>query len=127
MTTIQQQIEAVLRKDVKDISTDIIGSVVVDMNGFTLGSNLSTEQDADLIAGVVSTFIGSVEILSDQLLREPFEQIHIKSAGKYIILNSISENMILAVMTTDKVKVGLIIYWLRERIIPQLKSILKLK
>lgn len=124
---IQQEIEEILKNEVKKISTDVIGSAVVYMSGFVLASNLSTEYDADLIAGVVSTFVGSAGVLSDELLREPFEQIHLKSAGNYIILNFINEELVLVLITTDKIKVGLVLYWLKERILPKLKLILDKK
>ncbi|MDY6992754.1 MAG: roadblock/LC7 domain-containing protein [Pseudomonadota bacterium] len=131
--SIQQNIEEILEKDVRGISIDVLGSIVVEINGgFSLASNLSSGLDAEHIAGldaehiagVVSVFLGSAEVLSKELSQE-FKQVYIQSEEKYIILHYINENVALAVITNNKVKIGLIMYWLREKVVPKLERLLK--
>jgi predicted regulator of Ras-like GTPase activity (Roadblock/LC7/MglB family) len=121
----QQEIEIILKNDVQGISTDVTGSIVIDiLNGLPIASDLPPEQKDDHIAGVVATFLGSAEILSEVLSQE-LKQASIESGKEYIIINNISKDVALAIIANEKVKVGLIRYWLKEKIVPKLERLLK--
>lgn len=121
----QQEIERILKNDIKGMSTDVTGSIVIDiLNGLPIASDLPPERNDDHIAGVVATFFGSAEMLSEVLSQE-FKQASIQFEKGYIIINNISNNVALAVITNENIKLGLIRHWLRNKIVPKLERLLK--
>nr|VFJ64795.1 MAG: hypothetical protein BECKFW1821C_GA0114237_100648 [Candidatus Kentron sp. FW] len=106
-----------------DISKEIRGVAIVDTDGLPLALSIPDQVDEGHLGAMVATLLGAAEQMSTQLMGVPLEQTFVKSETGYVILNAIGETAVIALLATDKVKLGLVFFELK-RIISQLKSIL---
>ena len=106
-----------------DISKEIRGVAIVDADGLPLALNIPEQVDEGHLGAMVATLLGAAEQMSTQLMGVPLEQTFVKSETGYVILNAIGETAVIALLATDKVKLGLVFFELK-RIISRLEQIL---
>lgn len=106
-----------------DISKEIRGVAIVDTDGLPLALNIPDQVDEGHLGAMVATLLGAAEQMSTQLMGVPLEQTFVKSKMGYVILNAIGETAVIALLATDKIKLGLVFFELK-RIILQLEKIL---
>lgn len=126
--TVQERLEGILR-EVRNISPGIIGSSVISIEGFTLASLIPAgEFDEGLLAARATAFLTTGEQIAQDLLNETPEQAIVRTEDKYIIFNAITSTAVLVVLADETAaKWGMVIYWLKERILPKLKPIMAKK
>nr|VFK57686.1 MAG: hypothetical protein BECKTC1821F_GA0114240_101931 [Candidatus Kentron sp. TC] len=125
-TTPQRGREEMLNDMVKialDISKEILGVAIVDADGLPLALSIPKEVDEEHLGAMVATLLGAAEQMSTQLMKVPLEQTFVKSGTGYVILNAIGETAVIALLATDKIKLGLVFFELK-RIISRLEQIL---
>ena len=105
------------------ISQHIRGAAIVDADGLPLALNIPEQVDEGHLGAMVATLLGAAEQMSTQLMGMPLEQTFVKSEMGYVILNAIGETAVIALLATDKIKLGLVFFELK-RIILQLEKIL---
>lgn len=87
---------------------EILGAVVVNMEGFVIASLLPSEVDEELIGGMAASLLGVGERISADLMGSTMEQVYVRSPKGYIVLNAISPEAALVLLVTREAKLGLI-------------------
>jgi uncharacterized protein len=87
---------------------EIIGAVVVNMEGFVVSSLLPSDVDEELIAGMAASLLGVGERISADLMGSNMEQIYARSQKGYIVLQAINAEAALVILVTREAKLGLI-------------------
>lgn len=87
---------------------EILGAVVVNMEGFVIASLLPQEVDEELIGGMAASLLGVGERISADLMGSTMEQVYVRSPKGYIVLNAISPEAALVLLVTREAKLGLI-------------------
>ena len=95
---------------------EIIGAVVVTMDGFVVSSVLPNEVDEELIGGMAAALLGVGERIAHDLMRAEMEQVYVRSPKGYVIINAISEESALVLLVTREAKLGLIFLELKRAI-----------
>jgi len=87
---------------------EIIGAVVVNMEGFVVSSLLPADVDEELIAGMAASLLGVGERISNDLMGAGMEQIYTRSPKGYIVLQAITNDAALVLLVTREAKLGLV-------------------
>jgi uncharacterized protein len=87
---------------------EILGAVVVNMEGIVIASLLPQEVDEELIGGMAASLLGVGERISADLMGSKMEQIYARSPKGYIVLNAVSAEAALVLLVTREAKLGLI-------------------
>jgi predicted regulator of Ras-like GTPase activity (Roadblock/LC7/MglB family) len=121
--SLEERVKSVLRS-VRSISPEVIGAAAVNMDGFILASVLPNELDEELLSAMTASFLGAGEQMSGELMHSPLEQTYVKSEKGYVILNSVGSEAVLAILATSDVKLGLVFFELKRKVLPDLARIL---
>jgi predicted regulator of Ras-like GTPase activity (Roadblock/LC7/MglB family) len=122
VTTLAQSVNQHLRT-LRTSTPEIIGAVVVNMDGFVVSSVIPSEVDDELIGGMAAAVIGVGERIAADLMRAQMEQVYIRSPKGYVIINSINEQSALVLLVTRDAKLGLIFLELR-RVVEELNRVI---
>jgi predicted regulator of Ras-like GTPase activity (Roadblock/LC7/MglB family) len=122
VTTLAQSVNQHLRT-LRTSTPEIIGAVVVNMDGFVVSSVIPSEVDDELIGGMAAAVIGVGERIAADLMRAQMEQVYIRSAKGYVIINAINEQSALILLVTRDAKLGLIFLELR-RVVEELTRVI---
>lgn len=95
---------------------EIIGAVVITMDGFVVASVVPSEIDEDVIGGMAASLLGVGERIAADLMRSEMEQVYVRSPKGYIVLNAINKDAALVLLVTRDAKLGLIFLELRKAI-----------
>ena len=87
---------------------EIIGAVVVNMDGFVVSSVIPSEVDDELIGGMAAALLGVGERISADLMGSNMEQIYARSPKGYIVLQAINSEAALVILVTREAKLGLV-------------------
>jgi len=113
--TLQQSVSQQLRS-LRTSTPEIIGAVVVTMDGFVVSSVIPSEVDEELIGGMAAALLGVGERISHDLMRAQMEQVYVRSPKGYVIINAITQESALVLLVTRDAKLGLIFLELRRAI-----------
>jgi predicted regulator of Ras-like GTPase activity (Roadblock/LC7/MglB family) len=114
MASRAEQMQDVLR-GLRQASPDIIGSAVVNIDGFIIASVLPGEIDEELVSGMAAAMLGVGERISTELMASTMEQTYVRSEKGYVILNAVGEDSVLIVLTTKEAKLGLVFIEIKRR------------
>ena len=87
---------------------EILGAVVVNMEGIVIASLLPQEVDEELIGGMAASLLGVGERISADLMGSTMEQIYARSPKGYIVLQAVTSEAALVILVTREAKLGLI-------------------
>jgi predicted regulator of Ras-like GTPase activity (Roadblock/LC7/MglB family) len=110
-----EKIEIVL-KELLETTPNIKGCALITMDGFAISSILPPEINEESIAGLATAMVGVGERFATQLLQDHIDQTYIKTKNGYAILNLISSEVILVLLTNEKIKLGLAFLELKQPI-----------
>lgn len=110
-----EQIQATLRS-LRTSSSEVIGAVLVDAEGFPAASLLPSEVDEEVVAGMAAALLGVGERISGELMDAQMAQMYVRTDHGFIILNQVAHDAVLVVLTTEKAKLGLVFLDIRRRI-----------
>jgi predicted regulator of Ras-like GTPase activity (Roadblock/LC7/MglB family) len=122
VTTLAQSVNQHLRT-LRTSTPEIIGAVVVNMDGFVVSSVIPSEVDDELIGGMAAAVIGVGERIAADLMRAQMEQVYIRSPKGYVIINAINDQSALILLVTRDAKLGLIFLELR-RVVEELTRVI---
>jgi uncharacterized protein len=114
MASRAEQMQDVLR-GLRGASPDIIGSAIVNIDGFIIASVLPSEIDEELVSGMAAAMLGVGERISAELMASNMEQTYVRSEKGYVILNAVGEDSVLIVLTTKEAKLGLVFIEIKRR------------
>ena len=117
-----EKIQDILRQ-LRGSSPDITGAAVLTSDGFVVASLLPSELDEELISGMAATLLGVGERIAREMLGSEHEQVYVRAKDGYVIINSVTDQEVLIVLTTRKVKLGLVFMEIRQRT-PELERLL---
>ena len=106
---------------VKAILEELLGvpgvqtAVVIGWDGFTIDSASTEEMDVEAVGAVVSTGIGSGQIMGGELGLGEFAQAMFEYDKGLIILSGVGDRAILAVIAEPEGNLGFIRYQVRKQ------------
>ncbi|MBK8480400.1 MAG: roadblock/LC7 domain-containing protein [Proteobacteria bacterium] len=109
-----EQMNGVLR-NLGHSSADIIGSAILTSDGFVVASMLPAELNEEMISAMAATLLGAGEQIANEVVKSGLEQTFVKAKEGYVFVNAITEHEVLLVLTTSRVKLGLIFMEARKR------------
>jgi predicted regulator of Ras-like GTPase activity (Roadblock/LC7/MglB family) len=112
----------VILDDLLNATSNIDGCVLVTMDGFPVSSVMKSEYDKDLLASMAAALVGVGEQFSEQLLNGNIEQTFIKTSKGYAVMNLVTSEFILIILTDEHIKLGIVFYALQE-IIKKLEAL----
>lgn len=95
---------------------EIIGATVVSSEGFIVASVLPNEVDEDVIAGMVASLLGIGERIASNLLSAQMEQVYVRAAKGYVVVNACGPDSALVLLVTREAKLGLIFLELKRTV-----------
>lgn len=95
---------------------DITGAALVNTDGFVIASLLQKAVDEDLVAGMATTIFSVGERISNKLMNSDLEQTYVRTSNGYIIIQSISRDMMLVCLTSKEAKLGLLFLEIRNQV-----------
>ncbi|MBF0189203.1 MAG: roadblock/LC7 domain-containing protein [Magnetococcales bacterium] len=110
-----EKINEVLRA-IRVNSPDVLGAVIVSIDGLPIASVAPAELDEELIAGMAAALLGSGEQISEELMGANMQQTLVRSEKGLIVLNAVSEDAVLVLLANKNAKLGLIFLEVRRAI-----------
>ncbi len=102
-------------RNIRSASADIIGSAILTSDGFVVASMLPAEVDEEMITAMAATLLGASEQISSEVINSELEQTYVRAKDGYVIVNSITEEEVLIILTNRNVKLGLVFMEARKR------------
>jgi hypothetical protein len=102
---------------------DITGAALVNTDGFVIASLLHKEVDEDLVAGMATTIFSVGERISQKLMNSDLEQTYVRTSNGYILIQTITRDMMLVCLTAKNAKLGLLFLEIRGHV-PSLADLL---
>jgi uncharacterized protein len=95
-------------------SPDIEGSAVVSVDGLIIASALPPGIEEDRISAMSAAMLSLGERIASELGRGVLDQVYIKGENGYVILISVSEEIVLTALAREQAKIGLIFMEMRR-------------
>jgi predicted regulator of Ras-like GTPase activity (Roadblock/LC7/MglB family) len=110
-----EKIQEVLR-NLRAVSSDIVGSAMVSTDGFIIASLLPAEVDEELVSGMAAALLGVGERIAGELMGGAMEQTYVRGKLGYVILHAVGQEALLIVLTTPDAKLGLVFLDVKRRV-----------
>ena len=120
--TLEERVTEVLRS-IQMSSPDVIGTAVVDVQGFIIASAIPSGVDEEELGAMTATMHGSGEQIAEQLMHSTVDQTYVKTEKGYVILNAAGPDTVLVLLATKNVKLGLVFLMLKQHL-PELRRII---
>ena len=113
--TTGKKLNAILH-DIKVAAPYIEGLIILSWEGLTIASNFRSSSDEEITAAICATLISLGENYCNAFNRGLFEYVFIRStkAEHAVLLGRITNEVVLAMITKRKAKVGVLIYELTK-------------
>ena len=94
--------------DLNAVSAEVIASAVISTDGLVMSSVLTQEIDGDRLGAMSAAMLSLGDRAVQELGRGVLEQVIVKGRGGYIVLIHAGSDAVLAVMTSQTAKLGMI-------------------
>ncbi len=105
--TFAEKIEEVLI-DLRALTPDVEGAVLVDMNGLPITSVISDGVNDTIVAAMASAMLRMGERTVDELEKGRLHRVLVQAEKGYVVLVEAGLDAVLAVVTTERAKLGMI-------------------
>jgi predicted regulator of Ras-like GTPase activity (Roadblock/LC7/MglB family) len=95
-------------------SSEIEAAALVSTDGLPIASVLPEGVEDDRLAAMSAAMLSLGEQITQELGRGSLDQVFIKGSNGYVILMSISDNIVLAALAREQAKLGLILLEMRR-------------
>ncbi len=112
MTTKEEKLKELLG-EIKEI-TNVKGAAIVRRDGLLIVSNLPSDIEADQLAAMTASTVGSGETASKTLSIGEVKQVTVESDHGKLISTGAGNEGILTVLTADDVNMGLVLVEMKE-------------
>ncbi len=107
--TLDKEIEKVLI-DLKYLTPDVEGAVLVDMNGLPIASVLSDGIDDDRVSAMSAAMLIIGERTMEELSKGRLVRVLIQGEKGYSIIFNAGKDAVLSVLTNEQAKLGMIFF-----------------
>jgi hypothetical protein len=90
-------------------SPDIEASAVVSVDGLIMASALPKSLDEERVAAMSAAMLSLGERIAVELARGLLQQVYIKGSEGYVLIMSVGNEAVLAVLARENAKLGLIL------------------
>jgi len=104
-----EKIEQIL-KNLQTETPDVEGAVLLSMDGLPMASVLSADITEDDVAAIAAALLGMGEKAVENLNKGALNRVLVQGEDGYILLVGAGEEVVLAVITTKKAKIGMIFF-----------------
>ncbi len=94
--------------DLNAVSAEVIASAVISTDGLVMSSVLTQDIDGDRLGAMSAAMLSLGDRAVQELGRGVLEQVIVKGRGGYIVLIHAGSDAVLAVMTSQTAKLGMI-------------------
>ncbi|MFX0028535.1 MAG: roadblock/LC7 domain-containing protein [Candidatus Hermodarchaeota archaeon] len=108
-----ENLDEKLKKLVKTMP-EVKAAMLVSTEGFPIAAALSRSIDRIQMAGMTAALLSLAERSIIEMAKGKFEQLFIRGKNGYILVLQTGPNVVLAISTTHKVKLRLIIHDIKE-------------
>ena len=108
----KERIDSLLQELVA--SGDVEGAAVVTRDGLLVTSSLSSKVDAETLAAMTATMMGSAETAMHELKKKELERVIVETRDSKLITMGAGEETILVAMVSEKVNLGLILISMKK-------------
>lgn len=124
MATLDQtkKVETILR-NLSNASPDILGSAVVNLEGFVIASLLTSQIENDALAGMSAAMLGVGGKMCKELMGADMRQTYARSDQGYIVLNEVGDDAMLIILANPRAKLGLLFLDIKRRVPEILKAL----
>ena len=105
--TFAEKIEEVLI-DLRALTPDVEGAVLVDLNGLPITSVISDGVNDTIVAAMASAMLRMGERTVDELEKGKLHRVLVQAEKGYVVLVEAGRDAVLAVVTTERAKLGMI-------------------
>jgi predicted regulator of Ras-like GTPase activity (Roadblock/LC7/MglB family) len=105
--TFAAKIEEVL-VDLRALTPDVEGAVLVDMNGLPITSVISDGVNDTIVAAMASAMLRMGERTVDELEKGKLHRVLVQAEKGYVVLVEAGRDAVLAVVTTERAKLGMV-------------------
>ncbi|MCA0448115.1 MAG: roadblock/LC7 domain-containing protein [Bacteroidetes bacterium] len=109
------ELEKIL-SEIKSNIPDVESAAIISSDGLVLVSTFSqsAQYDESRVGAMVSALLSLGNRASVELSRGALEQVLVRGANGYVVIESASEDAVLAVATNSNAKLGIIFYELKR-------------
>lgn len=111
--TLTQQLSARLN-ELAASSSEIEAAALISTDGLPIAAVLPEGVEEDRVAAMSAAMLSLGEQITIELGRGGLEQVSIRGSNGYVILMSISENIVLTALAHENAKLGLILLEMRR-------------
>ena len=94
--------------DLNAVSAEVVASAVISSDGLIMSSALTQDIDGDRLGAMSAAMLSLGDRAVQELGRGTLEQVIVKGRGGYIVLIHAGHEAVLAVMTSQTARLGLI-------------------
>jgi predicted regulator of Ras-like GTPase activity (Roadblock/LC7/MglB family) len=98
-----------LLRNLQSSSPDIEASSVVSVDGLTMASALPKNVDEERVAAMSAAMVSLGERIAIELGRGLLQQVYVKGSEGYVLIMSVGNEAVLAVLARENAKLGLIL------------------
>lgn len=105
--TFAESIEEIL-KNLRTVTPDVEGAVLVDKDGLPIASMLSSGVDDSHVAAMAAAILGIGGRVVDELHKGELSRVLVQGEDGYILFVGAGRETVLTVLTTERAKLGMI-------------------
>lgn len=105
--TFAERLEGIL-KNLRNVTPDVEGAVLVDRDGLPIASVLSSGVDDSHVAAMAAAILGMGERVMEELTKGTLSRVLIQGEQGYILFVEAGKETVLTVLTTERAKLGMI-------------------
>lgn len=109
MIKTRSQLMVELLRNLQSSSPDIEASSVVSVDGLTMASALPKNVDEERVAAMSAAMVSLGERIAIELGRGLLQQVYVKGSEGYVLIMSVGNEAVLAVLARENAKLGLIL------------------
>ncbi len=105
---------------------EVEAAAIVTADGLIVAASQSLGEDQMFLGGVMATALTAGERIAAELDRGSFENLFVKGERGYVLLTSIGDDKVLALIANEKVKLGML-FLEAERLANMLEEVFKVQ
>ena len=101
-------------RDMQAVSTDIIASSVVTVDGLTLASAMPGDVSEERVAAMSAAMLSLGERIAAELQRGELNEVYIRGEEGFVLLTAIGQEAVLTALSRDDARLGMMFLEMRR-------------